>query len=309
MRKEYGQAMDWSGAPEMGGAIGPTGTQREISTAGLPELNPASRYYKEAGDALYNQWAERAMPQQQAQTDALRTQLYNQGLREGDAGFDNELAKLRMSQGDQQRQAAFSATAGAGQEASRYLGMDAQTRQQLFGERGTQADLWNSGGAQMFGQQQASSAYQNQLRQQFMAEQMQRRGFTLNEINALLTGQQVGMPSMPGFSQAQRAEGADYMRAGENQWGASMDAANLQQAQNQMMMSGITDLAGAGFKAFSDRRLKRDIKRIGTLFGVPIYTWHWIWGGDGVGVMADEVPWAIAGKINDYFVVDYGRIW
>jgi SOS response regulatory protein OraA/RecX len=36
----------------------------------------------------------------------------------------------------------------------------------------------------------SSANYQNQLRQQQIAEDMQRRGYSLNEINAILTGQQ-----------------------------------------------------------------------------------------------------------------------
>ena len=41
--------------------------------------------------------------------------------------------------------------------------------------------------------------YANALRQQQIGEAMGRRGQSLNEINALLSGQQVGMPQMPTF--------------------------------------------------------------------------------------------------------------
>jgi hypothetical protein len=242
MQNEFGQAMDWSGIRQGGGDVGPTGTQRELSTAGLPDLNPASRYYQQAGDAAYNQWAERALPAQQMAQDQLRTQLYNQGLQEGDAAYDREMAKLRTTQGDQQRQAAFDATKLAGSEAQRYLGMDSATRQQLFGERGQQGQFYNQGGQQDFNQQMASSQYATQQRQQQIAETLQQRGWSLNEINALLSGQQVGMPSMPNFSQAQRSEGYQGLQAAQMTGQAQLDRFNAQQAAMQGMMSGVADL-------------------------------------------------------------------
>jgi hypothetical protein len=39
----------------------------------------------------------------------------------------------------------------------------------------------------------------------------------INEINALLSGNQIGMPSMPGFSNAQLAESTQYGNAAANQ--------------------------------------------------------------------------------------------
>tara|TARA_R110000782_G_scaffold70606_1_gene141795 strand:- start:2641 stop:4188 length:1548 start_codon:yes stop_codon:yes gene_type:complete len=72
-------------------------------------------------------------------------------------------------------------------------------------------------GGQGFNQQATQSNMQNQQRQQAIAEEAQRRGMSLNEMNALLSGQQVGMPQQPNFMGAERAQGADYLGAANMQ--------------------------------------------------------------------------------------------
>jgi hypothetical protein len=64
----------------------------------------------------------------------------------------------------------------------------------------------------------------------------------------------------------------------------------------------------------SDRRLKRDIVRAGTLRnGLPLYTFRYSWSSTRfVGVMADEVeqvlPGAVSVHASGYKLVDYGQI-
>jgi len=307
---EFGQEMSWDKFDQMGGRVSPEQIAGGYDIMG-PELNPANRYYGEAGDAIYNQWAERALPQQEEARNQMEAKLYNQGLRPGDQAYDREMEKLGQQQGDALRQAQYQATIGAGSEAQRMLGMDASTRQQLTGEQAALAGFGNQAAGQRFGMGQASSAYDTQRRQQQIAEEMQRRGWSLNEINALISGQQVGMPTMPNFSQATKSETPQYMQAAQNQWQSGMDQFNMQQAQNQAMMSGIGNLAG-GFMAFSDRRLKRNIKRIGSIKGINVYSWEYIWGEQGSGVMADEVrhiPGAVVKHPSGYDMVDYGVIY
>jgi hypothetical protein len=77
------------------------------------------------------------------------------------------------------------------------------------------------------------------------------------------------------------------------------------------MMQGIGGMAG-GFMGFSDRRLKRDIKRVGSFLGHVFYTWTYIWGEKGFGVMSDEVrhiPGAVVKHPSGYDMVDYGVIY
>lgn len=64
---------------------------------------------------------------------------------------------------------------------------------------------------------------------------------------------------------------------------------------------------------FSDRRLKTNIKRIGTHpLGIGIYEFDYVWGEHATGVMADEVktvmPEAVTRHPSGYDMVDYGKL-
>ena len=60
---------------------------------------------------------------------------------------------------------------------------------------------------------------------------------------------------------------------------------------------------------FSDRRLKENIKRLGTVEGVNVYSFNFKGSKHTqVGVMADEVPWAVSGQFKGYEIVNYERI-
>lgn len=164
---------------------------------------------------------------------------------------------------------------------------------------------------QQFGMNQQAANFQNQLRQQAIAEQAQRRGMSLNEMNALLTGQQVSMPQMPGFNQAQRSETPNILGATQMGYDAQLGAYNAQQAANANMMSGLGSLASTAFM-FSDRRLKSNIKRVGTHeIGVGIYEYTMM-GMPQRGVIAQEVeavrPDLVKRHANGFLMVDYGGL-
>jgi hypothetical protein len=373
VQDEYGEPMDWSQFQEQATtpeanqydastlpAFGetpdvanytPEEIQRNLSTEGLQGVDPSQRYYDNAGNAIYNQFSSRAEPQFTRDAEALRTQLYNQGLREGDEAYDRELENLRQSQNDARQQASYQATIGAGSEASRMHGMDTSTRGQQFGERQAGGAFANSAaeqalaqklgiGGQQFTQQSAAAGmddarrqqagqeslafgqnrfaeemqaanFQNQGRQQQIAEEMQRRGFSLNEIQALLSGQQVNMPNMPGFNSAQRSETTDYSGAANDQYGAAMDAFNAQQQQMQGLMQGGMSAA----MMFSDRRLKTAVKTLVKDFkGLQWYLYRYFWDCPSVirmGVMADEVahiPGVVHTHPSGYLMVNYGLL-
>src|SRR5688572_11350565 len=127
VQDEYGEPMDWNQFTDL--SEGPQANdytagplQNELELDNLQAVDPSQRYYSDAGDAIYNQFSSRAEPQFTRDTDALRTQLYNQGLREGDAAYDDEMRKLRENQNDARQQASYQATIGSGQEAQRMHG-------------------------------------------------------------------------------------------------------------------------------------------------------------------------------------------
>jgi hypothetical protein len=160
--------------------------------------------------------------ERQSQYDA-----YNQGMGQR----YNQALQGRGQQFGERQAMQDTYNAATGQQ----FGQTLQSRQQYGNERERQAAFYNQAGqqayqqalganAQNFGQSMQGSQYANQIRQQQITEAMTKRGFSLNEINALLSGQQVGMPSMPSFSQAGAAQPAPYMQGAAQQ--ASMDAAN-----------------------------------------------------------------------------------
>jgi len=201
-RSDLGNAL----FPNVSQALGAPLDYSQFDAAGNP-LGGFSDYNSQAGDALLNQFNERMQPQFARDTEALEQQLRNRGLKPGDAAYDQALSNMRQSQGDQTSQATWEAILRSGQEAQRMQGMD-----------------------------QTASAYNTGLRQQQIAEALQQRNLPLNEINALLSGQQVGMAQMPSFTNAGNAGGVDYTGAAQDQYSAALDKAN---ATNTLLGQGI----------------------------------------------------------------------
>ena len=99
-------------------------------------------------------------------------------------------------------------------------------------------------GGQGFDQQMRQASFQNQLRQQSVAEQMQKEGWSLNKINAMLSGQQIGMPQMPSFMGASAGQAANYLGAAQSQGSYAMDAANMEAQQRNAVMGAIGNIGG-----------------------------------------------------------------
>lgn len=101
-----------------------------------------------------------------------------------------------------------------------------------------------------------------------------------------------------------------------NAWGNMARSAMSAEAQaDSANSSGMGDffgtVIGAGIK-YSDRRLKRNIVKVGTLpNGLGVYEFDYVWGEHQRGVLADEVerimPEAVSERLG-FKVVDYGMI-
>ena len=86
-------------------------------------------------------------------------------------------------------------------------------------------------------------------------------------------------------------------------------------AENAGKSSGSGQAAGAiaasviskAASSSSDRRLKRNIRKIGIYGSYNLYAYNYLDGPSGVGVMADEIPerFTITGD-DGYLLVDYG---
>lgn len=79
-------------------------------------------------------------------------------------------------------------------------------------------------------------------------------------------------------------------------------------------LGSIASTVGGIASIFSDRRLKRDIERVGEFpDGLGIYAYRYVMGAKRVlGVMADEVaklrPWALGPERASYATVNYGAL-
>lgn len=145
------------------------------------------------------------------------------------------------------------------------------------------------------------------------------RQLPLNEFNALRTGSQVQMPQFQGMNQSQAA-GTNVSGNINQAYQGQLNNYNQQVAgQNATMgslfgLGGSLGAAGIGAGWFSDRRLKTNIKRIGTTpGGIPVY--EYVYRGTTkkqTGVMAQDVekiiPSAVAVTKSGYKAVDYSQV-
>ena len=179
-----------------------------------------------------NQFANQALGQQ-----------YQQNM--GAAQFGNQAQQQLFGQTMSQ---ADLANRAAGQQFQQDLAAQ-QFRNQALGQAQgldlARMQAQNAATAQQFGLNQQFADQQNRLRQQAIAEQMQRRGMSLNEMNALLSGQQVSMPQMPSFQAAGRAETPNILGATQMGYDAALGQYNAQQAGQANMLGGLFSLGSA----------------------------------------------------------------
>ena len=161
--------------------------------------------------------------------------------------------------------------------------------------------------AQAMAEGRADIGLQQGQRTQAIAEEAQKRGMSLNELNALLTGQQVSMPAgmsgAPG-STAGVAAATSYMAAAQGQ-----GQQNLQGGTNWgSALGGLAQVAGTA-AMFSDRRLKRNIRHLVDGW----YEYEYLWDTTKrVGMMADELmatrPELVHVTPSGYLAINYGGL-
>lgn len=148
-------------------------------------------------------------------------------------------------------------------------------------------------------------------------ESLANRNQPINEISALLSGSQVATPTFAGTPQTSVA-GTDVAGITQNAYLDANQQAQQAVAGNNATMGGLFGLAGAGTQAAmsiygkpSDRALKTDIARVGTLDnGLPVYRYRYKSGGPfEIGLMADDVertrPDAVGIMSNGFKAVRY----
>jgi len=195
-------------------------------------------------------------------------------------------------------------------------------QQQTFNAGISNANLTNEKLSQLYNQNLQSAQLSNQASNQQLAQNQAIQQNPLNILQALRTGAQLNTANLPQVGTSQPGQlanwqGADMLGAATAQGQYDQSVYNAQAAANaQMMSAGIGAagaLGGAGIKAASDRRLKKNIKRIGThVLGIGLYTWDYLWGQPFSGVMADEVeqvmPEAIVMHPSGFKMVNYSML-
>jgi len=325
----YNSPINTGGLPGLNYAGGNTsGIGSQINTSGLPSLTGSvnngsysPQAIKDAQDAAYNVQKQYLDPQYDQRQKSLDNSLINQGITQGSEAatnaqtlFNNERqqaygnAQMQAVQAGQNEQ---NVLFGQGLQASQ---LQNQANQQGFGQSAAQLQAQNQAQQQLYGQQYQNAGFQNSANQQGLQNIFALRNQPLNEYNALMTGAQVQSPnfvSVPTTNQAGTDVAGIYNQGYQNQL-----------AQYQASQSGLNNLfslggsLGAAAIMASDRRLKRDIERVGeTAGGLPVYEYHYIWDGPETrhrGVMADEVapifPDAVIYDADGFASVDYSKV-
>lgn len=203
---------------------------------------------------------------------ALDTKLSNQGIKLGSTAYDRGIDENQRTSND----ARLGAILSAGQEQSRLAGLD-----------------------------QANAAFSNNARSQAMQEAFAGRNQPINEITALLSGSQV---SQPNFINANMPTIPTTDNAGliQQDFANKMGLYQQKAAASQNILGGLFGLGAAGIMA-SERRLKKDIEKVGRLDGKNVYEFRYKseprTAPKHTGFMVDEVE-----KTNPRAIINIGGV-
>lgn len=289
----YRNPIDTSGSP--GIAYGAQGNGPNIT--GQIGSGDYTQQIKDAQDAAYRSQTQYLDPQYEQGQKAMDNSLINQGITQGSEAGNNAQNNFAL-----QKQRAYQSA----QDAATLAGQNEQNV--LFGQDATRGQFQNQANQQGFNQAYQNAGLQNQGNAQFLQQLFALRNQPLNEYNALSSGSQVTNPTfgnVPGATQAN----TDVV-------GATNQGYQNQMAGYNASMQGINNLFSLGGSLgsaalLSDRRLKRDIKRVGqTSSGIPTYTFRYNNDDEQTyfGVMADEVAHIPGARVlmdNGFYGVNY----
>jgi hypothetical protein len=151
-------------------------------------------------------------------------------------------------------------------------------------------------------------------RNQAVQEALLERSQPLNELIALASGTQLSAPQAAAIPQTGLA-GTDVAGITQNGFNNQMGQYNQAMSQYNSTVGGLFGLGSSALMAFSDERLKTDIKDTGKdIAGVDVKTWKWK-GSDerGKGVIAQELQRKHPELVDKshpsgYRRVDYGKL-
>jgi hypothetical protein len=240
VENSYQNPFDWQNLPNRVDPNAPPELQRGLNTQGLQAI---PQYDMNARNQIADSLMERMQPTHDRQMQGMSAQLANQGFQVGSEAYNRALGDLTNAQSRER----FNALDMAGNEAQRMYSMGLGARQQGFQEALQGGQFANQAAGQSFNFGGQYADQMARMRQQGIAEQQLQRAMPLNEMNALLTGQQVGMPNMPSFNPAQRAETPQLLQAANMGYQAQLDQSNASNAAFGNLLGAGAQLGSAYF--------------------------------------------------------------
>jgi len=155
-------------------------------------------------------------------------------------------------------------------------------------------------------------------RRQGVQEALSERNQPINEITALLSGSQVSQPNFVNTQQPQMPT-VDYAGLVQDNYNQQLGIYNQQMQNAGGIAGGLFGLGSsalrAGIPLMSDRRVKKDIKKAGTVDGMGLYRFRYKGESKSapmhLGLMAQEVekkkPDAVMERHDGVKMVDYGK--
>lgn len=249
---------------------------QELANQGITLGSDAYKNSRLLDDQRHNDLTSAAALQGLNLDMAANNQGFNQGLASANFGLSQgQFANAAQSQQFAQNQA-------QGQFANAAQG-------QQFQQNLNQGQFANQAQNQQYAQNQQNAQFGNSAAQQYLQDQVMLRNDPINTINAVRSGSQINMPQFQQY-QGSSMQPAPILQGAQLQGQANQNAYNAQQGQANSFNSGLFSLGAAAVPLmFSDRRLKSNIRRIGThKSGLPLYAYT-MFGHPDIGVMAQDV--------------------
>lgn len=266
-------------------------------------------YQKKAVKRLKHARNEELMPAMQASIDQ-----YMEALKSYQEGFPGVMDEI-TAMGDASRQSAyeeFQQRLGAGQQGLMSRGLGNTTVRNAFegGESSRYmrnlADINEGLAGLRSGVRLQGLTQQSGLMQQ-LGGSYERYGKAYQSITESMASADLGQPEVKGGLGLDQLFGIGQSVGGLFGGGAGVSP-QMAAAGGSAAISGAT----AAMSLFSDRRLKRNIKRVGRVRGHNWYTWDWRDGsGSSEGVIAQEIAETrpdLVFERDGFLTVNYGGL-
>jgi hypothetical protein len=276
----------------------------------LGDITGANQAARGAEQAAQTQAAsaDKGIEEQRRQFDAL-VQLMSPYVQAGTGALSQQQALIGLQGAEAQQQA--------------MQGFEQSPLFQSLTQQGENAILQSAsatGGLRGGNVQAALAQFRPQMLNQLIEQQYGRLGGLTTVGQASAAGQaSSGMQSASNISNLLANQGAALAggqlargNVGRQIFG---DVLNIAKTGAQIASAGAGGGGGqgGGGAQFSDRRLKKNIKQIGTRSdGLGVYEFDYIWGGARqIGLMAQEVQSVYPGAVSEsggYLMVDYSKV-